>query len=69
MPFTKGKSLEGSLTCFLVSLLSAFAISREFGPSLIIASVSTFVEALPAKDWDNILLPLAAGLTSTLMGF
>lgn len=69
MPFTRGKSLEGSLTCFLVSLLSAFAISRKFGPSLIIAGVSTFVEALPAKDWDNILLPLAAGLTATLMGF
>ncbi len=69
MPFTRGKSLEGSLTCFLVSLLSTFAISRQFGPSLIIAAVSTFVEALPAKDWDNILLPLAAGLTATLMGF
>ena len=69
MPFTRGKSLEGSLTCFLVSLLSAFAVSRSFGPSIAIAVVSTFVEALPAKDWDNILLPLAAGLTATLMGF
>ena len=68
MPFTHGKSVEGSLTCFVVSLISAFAITRKPGSSFLIAAVSTFVEALPAKDWDNILLPLAAGLTATLLG-
>lgn len=68
MPFTQGKSVEGSFTCFAVSFASAFALSKKLGPSLIIAAVSTFVEAIPAKDWDNILLPLAAGLTATLLG-
>jgi phytol kinase len=68
MPFTRGKSVEGSLTCFAVSLISAFAVSGRPGAALIIAAVSTFVEALPTKDWDNILLPLAAGLTATLLG-
>lgn len=68
MPFTRGKSVEGSLTCFTASLISAYALSRRLGASLVIAAVSTFVEAIPAKDWDNILLPLAAGFTATLLG-
>ncbi|MDP2791589.1 MAG: phosphatidate cytidylyltransferase [Rectinemataceae bacterium] len=68
MPYTRGKSVEGSLTCFTVSLISAYAMSRKLGASLVIAAVSTIVEAAPTKDWDNILLPLAAGLTATLLG-
>jgi dolichol kinase len=68
MPFTSGKSVEGSLTCFTASLISAYALSRRLGISLAIAAVSTFVEAVPAKDWDNILLPLAAGFTATILG-
>lgn len=68
MPFTRGKSVEGSIICFATSLLSAFVMTGRTGPSLIIAAVSTFIEALPTKDWDNILLPLAAGATASLLG-
>lgn len=68
MPFTKGKSLAGSLTCLAVSFLSAYLVSGLVVPSLAVAVVSTLVEAMPAKDWDNILLPLAAGLTASLLG-
>ncbi|MCX7027862.1 MAG: SEC59/DGK1/VTE5 family protein [Spirochaetes bacterium] len=68
LPFTKGKSLAGSITCFLVSFLSTFAVSGLALPSLVVAAVSTLVEAAPTKDWDNIVLPLAAGLTATLLG-
>lgn len=68
IPYTRGKSLEGSLTCFTVSMLSSLAVSGKAGPSLIIAAVSTIVEAAPTKDWDNILLPLAAGIAATILG-
>jgi len=68
MPFTKGKTLAGSLTCLSGSFLSAFAVSGLALPSLVVALVSTLVEAAPTKDWDNILLPLAAGLAATLLG-
>jgi len=68
LPLTRGKSLAGSLTCLLVSFLSAYLISGRALPSLIVAIVSMVVEALPTKDWDNILLPLAAGLAATLLG-
>jgi dolichol kinase len=68
MPFTRGKSIEGSLTCFIVSLLSSYAVSGKLGASAAVAAFATIVEALPTKDWDNILLPLAAGLIATLLG-
>lgn len=68
MPFTKGKSVEGSLTCFIVSMLSAYAVSGKLGASAAVAAFATIVEAIPTKDWDNILLPLAAGLMATLLG-
>lgn len=68
LPFTQGKSLEGSITCFISSFLPAYLISGRAGASLIIASISTLVEAAPTKDWDNILLPLAAGAAAMVMG-
>ncbi len=68
MPFTRGKSVEGSLTCFIVSMLSAYAVSGKLGASAAVAAFATIVEAIPTKDWDNILLPLAAGLMATLLG-
>ena len=68
MPFTRGKSVEGSLTCFIFSLISAFVMSGQFGAAFIIAAVSTFVEAAPTKDWDNIILPFSAGMAATLLG-
>jgi phytol kinase len=68
IPLTKGKSLEGSLTCFSVSFLSALAVSGKIDASLAIAAVSTIVEALPLKDLDNMLLPLCAGTVAVLLG-
>jgi dolichol kinase len=68
MPLTRGKSVEGSLTCFIVSMLSAYAVSGKLGASAAVAAFATIVEALPTKDWDNIILPLAAGLMATLLG-
>lgn len=68
LPFTRGKSVEGSLTCFVVSLLSTYAVSGKLGASAAVAAFATVIEAVPTKDWDNILLPLAAGFMATLLG-
>ncbi len=67
MPFTKGKSLEGSLTCFVAAFVPTFIMSSSMSKSLVIALGATLVEALPTKDWDNILLPLATGALATLL--
>ncbi|MDR0551534.1 MAG: phosphatidate cytidylyltransferase [Spirochaetaceae bacterium] len=65
-----GKSVEGSLTCFLAVYLSVLSLSRDWRLSCITALTATIIEALPLKDWDNIIIPLSTGYTAALvMGF
>ncbi len=67
LPFTGGKSLEGSLTCFFAVFISAYSLTQRAPESLGVALVGTLVEAAPLKDFDNIVLPMAAGLASLLL--
>jgi len=66
-PFLFGKSLEGSLACFLSSLFSAYPATVHAGEgswrtALIAACTATLTEILPIRDWDNIIIPLAVGM-------
>ncbi len=61
IPFTGGKSVEGSLACFVAVLVSGYAVSRRLGPALAVAAFATAVEALPLKDYDNLVLPVSVG--------
>lgn len=69
LPLTRGKSVEGSLACFSVTLAAAWAVTGRFLPSFVVAAVSTIAEALPLKDWDNIVLPLVAGAVASFVYF
>jgi dolichol kinase len=60
--FLGGKSLEGSITCFIVSGLAGFFVFYDWKAALAIGLASMVTEALPFRDFDNLLLPLAAGL-------
>jgi phytol kinase len=62
IPFTKGKTLMGSLSCFIAIFLSTLCITRSLAPSLIIAFSGTLIELIPIKDVDNILIPLSLAL-------
>lgn len=67
IPFTGGKSVEGSLTCFLAVLCSAYAVTGDAPRSALIAGIATVTEALPSKDADNILLPTVVGLAAVFI--
>jgi dolichol kinase len=67
LPFTGGKSLEGSLTCFVAVASATFAISGDAAGSVAVAVIATFAEALPTKDFDNILLPCVTGLAAMVI--
>jgi dolichol kinase len=67
LPLTQGKSLEGSITCFIMSFFSAYFVSGQLRPSIIIAFGATVAEAIPTKDLDNIILPVVAGFIATLV--
>jgi dolichol kinase len=64
--FLLGKSLEGSIACFLGTFISAWLYTIITGNKTILtalaaASTAVVTEFLPLKDWDNIIIPLAVG--------
>jgi dolichol kinase len=64
--FLCGKSLEGSMACFVAVFFSAYLVSRSYTVSLTAAVTATMVEALPLEDYDNITLPLIVGFAAQL---
>jgi dolichol kinase len=64
--FLFGKSLEGSIACFLGTFISVWIytmIQNTFSiyTPLVAAGTAVVVELLPIKDWDNIIIPLVVG--------
>jgi len=51
--------------CFAIVLLAVYLLTGRFIPSMIIALATTFAEFWPTKDWDNILIPVAAGIIAS----
>lgn len=65
--FANGKSLEGSLGCFLGTLIVVLlAPNLAFSVLLIGAVVATVVEALPLGIDDNVTVPLLSGVAMML---
>jgi|SRR5574344_304905 dolichol kinase len=61
IPLTQGKTVAGSLTCFTAVFLSSFFVSKNALYALFIATAGMFIELLPLKDFDNIIIPIALG--------
>jgi len=67
IPFTGGKSLEGSLTCMVAVFVAAAAVTGDVWRSFAIAVAAMLIEAAPTKDFDNIILPVSVGAIATLL--
>lgn len=61
IPGSHGKTVAGSLTCFLAVYISSFCCCGNCFTSLILALAAMFVEMLPLADFDNIIIPIAIG--------
>ena len=61
IPLTRGKTAAGSLTCFFAIFVSAFLVSGNSELALFVAVAGSFIEVLPLKDFDNLLIPIALG--------
>ncbi|MGN0728681.1 diacylglycerol/polyprenol kinase family protein [Treponema sp.] len=69
IPFTEGKTVAGSLTCFAAIFISCYAACFFMIPqhagitmvALIVAAAGMFIELLPLKDFDNLLIPILLG--------
>ncbi|MDR2802879.1 MAG: phosphatidate cytidylyltransferase [Treponema sp.] len=62
--FMLGKSVEGSFSCFFSVLIMSWQVCRDVKASVITALAATICEALPLEDYDNIVIPLAAGIAA-----
>ena len=66
-PFLLGKSLEGSVVCFLGTLISVwlYTVSQGYGSlylALVAATTAVVTELIPLRDWDNVIIPMVVGL-------
>jgi len=64
--FLFGKSIEGSIACFAVVLISAYAVSGSIHIAMVAAFTATIVEALPLNDYDNLAIPVTVGMAVQL---
>ena len=64
IPFAKGKTVEGSVACFVAIFASTFFVTQDVVIALMIAFVGTIIEVLPLKDFDNLFIPLILALVS-----
>lgn len=66
IPFTGGKSIEGSLACFLAVMISIVLLVPSIPPrqAIAIAIIATILEVLPSKDFDNLILPVGTGIAT-----
>lgn len=61
IPFTRGKTVAGSLACFFAVFISSFLVCKKTEAALAFGVVALFTEMLPLKDFDNFLIPLVIG--------
>jgi len=64
IPLSGGKTIAGSLTCFLVVFLLALGTLPTLSTALTVAFAATLLEMIPSRDLDNIILPVGVGLLS-----
>lgn len=62
IPWTGGKTLEGSLAAFGAIFWAAWWASRNPVIALEVAAMGTVLEALPLEDLDNLVIPLGTAL-------
>ena len=77
VPLSQGKTVAGCITCFLAIFISSFLVLWFYSGtivyhfsycaiSLILASVGMFIELLPIKDFDNLIIPFLISLICSL---
>ena len=59
--FLSGKSLEGIMACFAAAAISAYFVFHDWRTALAVGFASLLIDTLPLGDFDNLLMPMAAG--------
>lgn len=67
IPFTNGKTIEGSLSCFMAVFISSFCVTQDILASFILAFFTMAIELIPINDIDNVVIPFFTSLLSLLL--
>jgi phytol kinase len=67
IPFTRGKSVMGSLACFTAVLVASSALVRTPPEAVFVALAATALEAVPSGDFDNLLVPVGTGMVAAAL--
>ncbi|MCR5386530.1 MAG: phosphatidate cytidylyltransferase [Treponema sp.] len=67
IPFTEGKTVAGSLSCFFAIFVCSYVICRNVYASLLIALLGMIIEVFPLHDLDNFLIPLGIGYAAKIL--
>ena len=65
IPFLRGKTFAGSFACFLAVFLITLSLTMKPAQSLMVAAAATVLEAIPAGNFDNIIIPFGVGMLAT----
>ena len=64
IPFTSGKTVAGSLTCFMAIFLSTYLCSKNLVCALWVGVAGMIIEVFPIKNFDNLTLPILVAFIS-----
>ncbi len=64
IPLTRGKTLAGSAACFVAVLAASWSVTERPLVAVALAAAATVLEAVPAGDFDNLLVPIGTGLVA-----
>lgn len=62
IPLTFGKTISGSLGCFIILILVFSGCGLTISQSILLSLFATSVEAFPTGDFDNLLIPVLTGI-------
>jgi phytol kinase len=64
IPFTRNKTLAGTLACFTAVFLVTWKLTGRFSIASVIAVSATMLELIPVQDFDNLILPVGTGFVA-----
>ena len=63
----EGKTLAGTIACFIATFIAQLLFTCDLFFSFVIAFITSLVEALPLKDFDNVLIPVIVAISASLL--
>lgn len=65
IPLFGGKTISGSLACFAAVFVATLSVTQRPSEAFIIGAAGALLEAVPAGNFDNIILPVGVGFLAS----